>query len=380
MKETMDGNAARPASMDDPRFARVHTDPRFQRMPKNKAKVSIDSRFAHMFSDKNFSDPLGVDKRGRAKKKKEKQLLQRYYKIDEGEEKDGDGEEEENRVLEKGIEKGRDAKVNGRGGKGNERVSKRGQKEKSEQKRIGIRGLRKDKKELRAGEISGQKSSPQVSEHRRNAETLKGSSDGGTLKPVIEEESDESDGEIDLKTSESEEVERQQPVKDVLLSSEEGDDSASEVEVSDADLDGVAEQSSSSSSSESEAESDRDEEVEEENVPTTVDETRRIAMMNMDWEHIKAVDLLMLMRSFLPKKGNVKSVTVYPSEFGLEQIKSEEVCFRTSNEEIQFLCIVICVQTTKIKNRRECGKLQYFRVQGGYILNRPIRHLQPLTR
>jgi len=38
-----------------------------------------------MFSDKNFSDPLGADKRGRAKKKKEKHMLQRYYKVGEGE-------------------------------------------------------------------------------------------------------------------------------------------------------------------------------------------------------------------------------------------------------------------------------------------------------
>lgn len=30
----------------DPRFAAVHSDPRFQRFPKAKAKVEVDERFA----------------------------------------------------------------------------------------------------------------------------------------------------------------------------------------------------------------------------------------------------------------------------------------------------------------------------------------------
>jgi hypothetical protein len=30
----------------DPRFAKMHSDPRFQRFPKKKVKVEIDSRFA----------------------------------------------------------------------------------------------------------------------------------------------------------------------------------------------------------------------------------------------------------------------------------------------------------------------------------------------
>jgi hypothetical protein len=30
----------------DPRFAKMYSDPRFQRFPKKKAKVEIDSRFA----------------------------------------------------------------------------------------------------------------------------------------------------------------------------------------------------------------------------------------------------------------------------------------------------------------------------------------------
>ncbi|KAF2923174.1 pre-rRNA-processing protein ESF1 [Oryza sativa Japonica Group] len=52
-------------------------------------------------------------------------------------------------------------------------------------------------------------------------------------------------------------------------------------------------------------------------------ETHRLAVVNMDWDHIKAVDLYMVMTSCLPKGGRVLSVSVYPSEFGLERMKIE---------------------------------------------------------
>eukprot|EP00775_Hariotina_reticulata_P001834 gene1834-2166_t len=55
-----------PAGMGDARFAKMYTDPRFQRFPKKKNKVEIDSRFSSMFSDPEFAvRSQVVDKRGR---------------------------------------------------------------------------------------------------------------------------------------------------------------------------------------------------------------------------------------------------------------------------------------------------------------------------
>lgn len=42
------------------------------------------------------------------------------------------------------------------------------------------------------------------------------------------------------------------------------------------------------------------------------------------WSKIQAVDILAVMNSFLPKGGQILSVIVYPSEFGLQQMKEEE--------------------------------------------------------
>lgn len=57
----------------------------------------------------------------------------------------------------------------------------------------------------------------------------------------------------------------------------------------------------------------------EENVPTG-EETLRLAIMNCDWNLIKAVDLLAILRSISP--GVIK-VSIYPSEFGKTRMEKE---------------------------------------------------------
>lgn len=45
----------------------------------------------------------------------------------------------------------------------------------------------------------------------------------------------------------------------------------------------------------------------------------------MDWDRIRAVDLLMLANSFKPPRGVVQRVSIYPSEFGKERLAVEAV-------------------------------------------------------
>lgn len=57
----------------------------------------------------------------------------------------------------------------------------------------------------------------------------------------------------------------------------------------------------------------------------TEEATHRLAVMHMDWDRIKAKDLLVLFSSFLPQGGSIKSVNIYPSEFGKQRMAEEEV-------------------------------------------------------
>ncbi|KAK3714922.1 pre-rRNA-processing protein esf1 [Vermiconidia calcicola] len=53
--------------------------------------------------------------------------------------------------------------------------------------------------------------------------------------------------------------------------------------------------------------------------------SRRIAVVNLDWDNIRAIDIMAVASSFVPVDGNIESVTIYPSEFGRERLEREEL-------------------------------------------------------
>ncbi|XP_016998640.2 uncharacterized protein [Drosophila takahashii] len=57
----------------------------------------------------------------------------------------------------------------------------------------------------------------------------------------------------------------------------------------------------------------------------TEESTRRLAVCNMDWDRIRAEDLMVMLSSFLPPGGSILSVKIYPSEFGKARMAEEEV-------------------------------------------------------
>ncbi|KAL5417151.1 hypothetical protein PMIN03_001775 [Paraphaeosphaeria minitans] len=89
-----------------------------------------------------------------------------------------------------------------------------------------------------------------------------------------------------------------------------------------------------SSSDASDSDDDNDEEAEVENqtelagqgneVPMG-DVTARLAAVNLDWDNIRATDIMAVASSFVPADGRILNVTIYPSEFGLERMQREEI-------------------------------------------------------
>lgn len=87
---------------------------------------------------------------------------------------------------------------------------------------------------------------------------------------------------------------------------------------------------SESSSDDDEEDTDQDDDVEhawgalDADAERTEEVTSRLAACNMDWDRIRATDLMILLSSFLPSGGVIHSVAIYPSEFGKIRMEEDE--------------------------------------------------------
>ena len=59
-----------------------------------------------------------------------------------------------------------------------------------------------------------------------------------------------------------------------------------------------------------------------EDVDLTHDESRYLCVLNLNWDHVRAVDVYAMVRSFCPP-GTLERVAVYPSDFGRERMERE---------------------------------------------------------
>ncbi|KAF9618504.1 hypothetical protein IFM89_001905 [Coptis chinensis] len=119
-------------------------------------------------------------------------------------------------------------------------------------------------------------------------------------------------------SEEEKDLQKKKKKDEVESESEEDEEGESESSDAEEELDDVSTASSDSDDVYSDEE-------EEEQIPEIQQETHRLAIVNMDWSQVRAVDLYVVLSSFLPKGGQLLSVTVYPSEFGLKRMEEEAV-------------------------------------------------------
>lgn len=131
---------------------------------------------------------------------------------------------------------------------------------------------------------------------------------GKSKKPTREvvgssdESEGESDGGVDLAVDPARGGGFAESSSEEETSSEEEDDSADEDELADATAGGE----------------------QTEQVPMG-EVSKRIAAVNLDWDNIRAADIMAVAKSFAPTAGRIESVTIYPSEFGRERMEREEL-------------------------------------------------------
>nr|XP_020516403.1 ESF1 homolog [Labrus bergylta] len=281
----------------DERFLRVQKDPRFWEMPERERKIKIDKRFQSMFHDKRFKVKYTVDKRGRPINHTSTEDLKRFYKVSDSE------EDEEDIKSKKAAEGKKKKKVKEKLVKADREVMK-----KEEYTERGVRVVEEDDED----------------EEEKSAE--KEDVDLGDR--VADSSEEEEDDDEDVAEDGSDEASDSDSEAESGLDSEEDSDSGPDLARGKGNV-----ETSSDEDDEDEVEAllkKEEEEIEHnwgelcKDAPRSDEVSARLAVCNMDWDRMKAKDLLALFNSFLPKGGAVLSVKVYPSEFGKERVKSEE--------------------------------------------------------
>nr|SVE92883.1 EOG090X0289 [Moina brachiata] len=275
------------AANNDKRFAHIPKDPRFRRVPVTTKKVTIDKRFDAMFKDKKFQLKYTVDKRGRPVNVSSTEQLKDFYRLD-SDESDEDEKESEKQRRDK-PEEDADAE--------SERDTDKEPEGDDEEESEDETDVEKSNKAVGDKKLEKKKTLLQPKLKKVNGFIVT------EITPKEEEPKVEIDDAVRAKLHDLEvDYIRGEGVLYSDSSSDEDftDDEAEEELVHDwGELDKDAEETDTA--------------------------TSRLAICHMDWDRIRAVDLMVVLNSFAPQGGRVKCVTIYPSEFGLQRLKEEEV-------------------------------------------------------
>ncbi|XP_043515327.1 ESF1 homolog isoform X2 [Frieseomelitta varia] len=310
--------------LNDKRFAYVARDPKFKRIPKAERKVKIDKRFQSMFKDKKFTVQYTIDKRGRPVNQTSSENLKKYYDLSSSEEENDEEEHEKPKQKEKKFRKDK-----------KEGTTKNKIPRSKESSRKNSTSEDATNSPLLDKQLLSYKSSNSLLSNEESISSIKPKEESDVNS---EEQSDtESESDIDDITSarslklDLKESERQLNIRSKHESGKLTDDIKAKLRnlsVNYARGEGLL---MTDSSSDEESSEDSDEDIEhnwgelDKEAESTEEITHRLAVCNMDWDRIRAVDLMVLFNSFLPTGGFIHSVTIYPSEFGLQRMKEEEI-------------------------------------------------------
>ncbi|XP_026644249.1 ESF1 homolog [Microtus ochrogaster] len=371
--------------MNDQRFRRVSKDPRFWEMPEKDRKVKIDKRFRAMFHDKKFKLNYAVDKRGRPITHSTTEDLKRFYDLSDS---DSDLSDEESKVLDQKKVKQK-KKQTEKEVKSKMLIEEKKKETKKVDQKDPINKndldnserIQKMKNVCKSqkvnSEISPKKNSEEFPQDTKKKRNITDHSTDSLPKGKPRTKDSSTPEIVKSPTSTCSKAKREkQSVLPVIVARdkdalEEDSDSASEIGSDEDSEDEVTSDDRTSADDDEEEEEEEEEEDSEEedesdsgpdlargkgNIETSSEDeddfadlfpeepgfehawreldkdapradeiTRRLAVCNMDWDRLKAKDLLALFNSFKPKGGVVFSVKIYPSEFGKERMKEEQV-------------------------------------------------------
>ncbi|CEH16849.1 Uncharacterized conserved protein [Ceraceosorus bombacis] len=361
-------DAARHApAQTDARFARLHTDPRFLRPAAHTSKVVLDNRFAHLLKPDSRSSSNGssnkhrVDKFGRKLSQRDEQEdLARFYTLNE---RDGDGGGDEEEEQEESEESDGGAAVDYARGEGlldsseeedsdeNDREVRDTDDQDSLSSSDDYDGVLLGRADARRRAKKLAKQQRQQRQQRQQPQDGQSESDDEGHHDILDIDSEDASRTAGAAIAANAKLSKKalRSIDQLSLANQRAQQEAEEEQVN-----GGGNSSSSSS---------RQRPRDADNVPRAGskilrgDATRRLALVNLDWDHVKAIDLLMIFTSLvsptstreagvalladvaqggdsgkdgrasrsstMPVKGRILNVRIYPSEFGQERMEKE---------------------------------------------------------
>eukprot|EP01133_Synstelium_polycarpum_P001153 gene1153-1318_t len=265
------------AVITDTRFKSAQNDPKFRLKRRDESAVALDSRFSSLINSSKFTDEAPIDQYGRKTSKPSTQSnkLKNNFKLEKG---------------------GNKKEVDSRFAIPTNSHWKNDQDEDDEEEDV------VPQKKQQQQPTKKVVSKPVVK--KDNKPTTTATKKSNKKQAVVESESE----------SESEQESEEE---------EEGNNGITQELVY-----GGFEYNEDTESSEDEAEGVEDSNfvedvLEEDDIPRG-DATKRIAVLNCDWDNIHSKDIYVILNSFVPKNGAIVSITIYPSDFGLQQMELEK--------------------------------------------------------
>ncbi|XP_014218188.1 ESF1 homolog [Copidosoma floridanum] len=297
--------------LKDERFAHIPNDPRFRRIPKKEVKIKVDKRFRAMFKDKKFNIRYTVDKRGRPINQSSQENFRKFYDYSSTEE-DSDDSSQQTKHSKSKAKKSTDKNT----------CSDESKVTKAETEENSADETCEESKDEDEANFSSNGKLLLVKPSKDSDAEIHGDSDAEDKKVSTEDEDEDSklaNNELNSKLEKKSNKKLDESIKQKL----------NDLNVDYARGEGVL--FSESSSDDESSEEEEEEEIEhdwgelDKDAESIPEPTYRLAACNMDWDRIKAVDIMVLFHSFVPPTGYIKNVTIYPSEFGLKRMKEEEL-------------------------------------------------------
>ncbi|XP_071538313.1 ESF1 homolog [Panulirus ornatus] len=314
--------------LSDPRFAHVSSDLKLRNVPKEERKVKLDSRFHSVLTDDKFYEKSIMDPRGRKGNYSTKEDLLKFYHMSS----DDDTDDEED-----GTDEVEDSDDNAHG-KPNEVGEALGV-----ENNVEVRGIVTAERNENKGTIAAQKKESEVSLDKKNREESEVSLDKDNREEseVSLDKDNREESEVSLDKDSRDENEnrlrkekmKEREAKEKLEIPEEVNEQLHDMTQDYARGEMLFSDDSSDDDSTTTEEEDIREfewgELDQDAIwndgEHEVEETSRFAVCNLDWDRIKAADIMVLFSSFCRRGACIKKVTIYPSEYGKQRMAEENI-------------------------------------------------------